>query len=128
MPPPVARVDAEARDVGLVAALHAASLRDLQRFEEAKSLLRKTMPVAQRILGESNDLTIMMRALYAEALCHDDGATVDDLREAVTTLEETERIARRVLGGAHPLTNSIEIHLRGARAKLRARETPPTSG
>ena len=32
----------------------------------------------------------------------DDGATLDDLREAVTTLEETERTARRVLGGAHP--------------------------
>ena len=31
-----------------------------------------------------------------------DGATLDDLREAVTTLEDTERIARRVLGGAHP--------------------------
>ena len=103
---------------------YAASLRDLQRFEEAKSLLRKTMPVAQRILGESNDLTILMRALYAEALCHDDGATVDDLREAVTTLEETERIARRVLGDAHPLKIDVERSLRKARARLAARETP----
>ena len=32
----------------------------------------------------------------------DDAATLDDLREAVTTLEDAERIARRVLGGAHP--------------------------
>ena len=39
-------------------------------------------------------------------------------------LEDTERIARRVLGGAHPLTARIEIHLRDARAALRARETP----
>ena len=30
------------------------------------------------------------------ALYQDDGATLDDLREAVTTLEDTERIARRV--------------------------------
>ena len=29
------------------------------------------------------------------------GATLDDLHEAATTYEDTERIARRVLGGAH---------------------------
>ena len=51
--------------------------------------------------------------------------TLDDLREAVTTLEDTERIARRVLGGAHPITVQIERDLRKARATLRARETPP---
>jgi len=51
------------------------------------------------------------------------GAALDDLREAVTTLEEAERIARRVLGGAHPLTGWIESELRDARAALRARET-----
>jgi len=60
----------------------------------------------------------------AVALFKDDVATLDDLREAVTTLEDTERIARRVLGGAHPTTESIEDDLQGARAALRARETP----
>ena len=53
--------------------------------------------------------------------------SLDDLREAVTTLEETERIARRVLGGAHPTTVEIGDDLRKARAKLRARETPSPS-
>ena len=52
----------------------------------------------------------------------DTGATLDDLREAVTTLEDTERIARQVLGGAHPLTVDIERELRNAQAVLRARE------
>ena len=56
--------------------------------------------------------------------CNDDGATLDDLREAVTTLEETERIARRVLGGAHPQTTGIDEALKCTRAALRARETP----
>ena len=55
------------------------------------------------------------------------GATLDDLREAVTTLEETERTMRRVLGGAHPLTTGIEGSLQNARAALRAREAPPSS-
>ena len=52
----------------------------------------------------------------------DSGATLDDLREAVTTLEEIERIMRRVLGGAHPDTTAIEAALRNARATLRALE------
>ena len=62
------------------------------------------------------------RANYAAALYMDDGATLDDLREASTTLEETDRIAQRVLGSAHPLTTWIEDVLRDARNILRARE------
>ena len=101
------------------------SLIGLRRFEEAKSVLRKMMPVARRVLGENHHLTVNMRCGYAKALYEDTDATLDDLREAVTTLEEIERIARRVLGGAHPLTEWIELHLRKSRAALRARETPP---
>ena len=94
----------------------------LKQFEEAKSLLRKTMPVARRVLGECHDITIKMRWIYAEALYQDPGATLDGLGEAVTILEATERITRRVFGGAYPLTQGIEIDLRNARATLRARE------
>ena len=36
------------------------------------------------------------------AFYKDAGATLADLRVAVNTLEETERIARRVWQGAHP--------------------------
>ena len=64
-----------------------------------------------------------MRQNYAVALCKDTGATLDDLREAVTMLEDTERTARRVLGGAHPNVRSMEESLQQARAALRARET-----
>ena len=62
--------------------------------------------------------------MYAKVLYKDDDATLDDLRESVTTLEDTERTARRVLGGAHPTTTGIEDELRNARVTLRARETP----
>ena len=96
----------------------------LKRTEEAKALMRKTMPVAQRVLGDSNDTTLRMRLIYARALCLDTDATLDDLREAVATLEDTERTARRVFGGAHPLVEAIELHLRKSRAALAARETP----
>ena len=68
-----------------------------------------------------------MRKMYAIALYENDATTLDDLREAVTSLEELERTARRVLGGAHPLTVDIEGELREVRAALRARETTPPS-
>ena len=61
---------------------------------------------------------------YGQAVYKDPGATLDDLREAVKTLEDAERIARRVLGGAHPLLVFIERALEKSRATLRARETP----
>ena len=63
-----------------------------------------------------------MQWIYAEALCQDPNATLDDISEAVTTLKEIERTARRVLGGAHPLTTAIENHLHNAQAALRALE------
>ena len=59
-----------------------------------------------------------MRRTHAAALYEDDGATLDDLREAVTTLEDADRIARRVLGGAHPTAARFEKDLRAARHLL----------
>ena len=94
---------------------YALILEALGRLEEAKSLLRKTIPVARRVVGENNELTLQMKSDYAIALYGDADATLDDLSEAVTTLEETERTARRVLGGAHPTTVGIERALRNAR-------------
>ena len=111
-----------------LAVCYAMSLVARLKFEEAKELLRKTTPVARRFLGESHELTLRMRSLYAEVLYKNDGATPEDFREAVTRLEDVERAARRVLGGAHPIVMGVEIDLRNARAALRARETPPPGG
>jgi len=102
----------------------ASSLIDLDRFEEAKSVLLKMMPVARRVLGDSNELTVGMRSNYAQSLYADPDATLDVLREAESTLEDTVRLARRVLGGEHPTTVGIEGELQNARAVLRAREAP----
>ena len=55
----------------------------------------------------------------------DNDASLDDLQEAVTTLEEIERTARRVLGGAHPLKRLVEQGLREARLTLASRSTRP---
>ena len=87
--------------------------------------MRKTIPVARRVLGEGTRLTLKTRWNYAKALYRNASATLDDLREAVATLDELTRTARRVLGGTNPVTTGIEDNLRRARAALRARETPP---
>ena len=111
----------------LAANNYAKSLKDLERFEEAKSLIRKTAPVARRVLGVSHITTLRLRWMYALTLYADPSATLNDLREAVAMHEETERTARRVLGGTHPVTTGIEGNLREVRAALRASKVLQTS-
>ena len=113
----------EHRETLLEASNYADSLHNLKRFEEAKSLLHRTVPVARRVIGEGHRLTLTMRSIYAEVLYKDASSTLGDLRESVETLEDTARTARRVLGGAHPTVAVIELSLRDAQAALGARET-----
>ena len=101
---------------------YADSLMDFNRFDEAKALMRKMIPVARRAFGERHRLTLRIRWKYAETLRRDPSATLDDLREVVTMLEETAPIARRVLGSSHPVVVNIEKNLGHARETLRARE------
>ena len=110
----------------IAAGNYASSLVSLQRFEDAKLVLRKILPVAQRVLGENDILRLRMRktlatALFADAFPEDSAtlsASLTDLREAVTTLEDVARIARRVLGGAQPFVAEFELALRNSRAAL----------
>ena len=107
----------------LVAAINFANcLVSLERFEDAKSLMRKAMPVVRRV----HEYTLKMRSLYTRAIYEDPAATLDDLREAVRTLEDAERIGRRVLGPAHPIAVRIAECMEESRAALRARETQPS--
>ena len=117
----------ENRDTIAAANNYATTLLALKRFEEAKSLLRKTMAVARRVVGDNHEVTLRMKWNYAAADAtlysgRHGTRTLGDLREAVTTLEETERTARRVLGGAHPMTKGIQLALRESRAALSARD------
>ena len=74
-----------------------------------------------RILGETHEITLRMRWIYANVLYMDTSATPDDLREAVTKLEDTARTAQRVFGRAHPMVVELERSLRGSREALSAR-------
>ena len=110
------------RDTLLEANNYAGLLLRLERCEEAKPVIRNTYPVAQRVLGGGDEILLRMRMNYAHMLCTDANATLGDLREAVTTLEDAEQTARRVLGGAHPLTGDIELMLQQSREVLRLSE------
>ena len=61
-----------------------------------------------------------LRTNYARAFYVDPDATLDDLREAVRTLEETERTARRVLGTSHPIAVRIGRALKKSRVAHKA--------
>ena len=100
----------------------AISLFLVKNFEEGKSLLRKNIPVARRILGENAEFTLTMRFNYARGLYNDPGATLSDLRESVRLFEKIEPTAQRALGSAHPEVGKIERVWIHAREKLRAGE------
>jgi tetratricopeptide (TPR) repeat protein len=116
------KLDGDVNSTFRAANNYADSLTHLTRHKEAKTLLRKTIPVARRVLGDNDETTLRLRWNYAETLYSDPDATIEDLREAVTILEETDRTARRVLGNAHPIALDIEGALKDSRASLGARE------
>ena len=104
----------------LAANNYATSLRDLGRFEDAKSVMRNMTPVAQRVLGGGDEITLRMRVNYAQMVCNDANSTLKDLNMAVDTLEEIGPTVRRVFGISHPFTAIVEQTLQYARAGLRA--------
>ena len=99
------------------------SLRDLERYEEAKALMRKTIPVARRTLGDEHDLTLNFRDTYAECLYQDPSASRDDVAEAIEISEDVQRRARRVFGPDHPNWTHLPRHLMAAREKLASFDT-----
>ena len=111
----------EDRDTLLQVTNYAECLSSNNRFEEAKELLRKMIPVARRVLAETDDLQFRMRLACNRALCENPAKTLDDLREAVSMIEEIEPTARRVLGGAHPIVEDIERRLPPSRKLLLSR-------
>ena len=82
----------------------------VQRFEEAKSLLRKTIPVARRVLGAEHALTLSLREDLSRATL-DGESSAEEKREALRLLEDTVAVMRRVLGPQHPETQRMQDNL-----------------
>ena len=82
---------------------YALTLLELQRFEEAKGILRRTVPVAQRTLGAEHELTLSLREYLSHATL-DGESSAEEKHEALRMLEDVAGIMRRVMGPAHPDT------------------------
>ena len=89
--------------------------------------MRRTIPVARRVLGENHEMTLRMRWQYVISLHDDDRATLADHREAVETLDSVAKSWKRVFGESHPETQKVQSALATARKKLAraGRARPP---
>ena len=96
---------------------YALTLLELQRFEEAKGILRRTVPVAQRTLGAEHELTLSLREDLSHATL-DGESSAEEKREALRILEEVAGVIRRILGPAHPNTLYTQRNLERYRKKF----------
>ena len=96
---------------------YANSLLILERFKEAKRLLRKVIPVARRALGAEHDITLSLREDLSRATL-DGESSAEEKREALQMLEDVAAVMRRVLGPAHPDTLHAQSDLKFYRRKF----------
>ena len=82
-------------------------LLELLRFEEAKELLCKVTPVARRVFGAENTLTLSLREDLSRAILDGDSSP-EEKRAALEMLKDTLRVMRRVLGLSHPETQRVQ--------------------
>jgi hypothetical protein len=95
-----------------------------KQFMRENSLLEKF----GRTFGPDHVDHLCFRRIQARALYLDDGAPLDDLRQAVEILEDVSLISSRLVGPGHPATLRSEKFLGQAREKLaRANDDAPPS-
>ena len=80
---------------------------DLRRFEEAKSLLRKTIPVARRVFGGESGRVLSLREDLCRATLAGDSSSKEK-RKALQMLEDTVAALRRLFGLLHPETQRAQ--------------------
>ena len=73
------------------------------------------------MLDATRDTTLRLRWLYANCLFDYKNATLDDLVQAVETLEAVAKLWKRVMGERHPEMAKVLIELKEAREMLRLR-------
>ena len=91
------------------------SLLDKGEYAEVKSLIRASLPLAERALGSAHDVTSRLYMNLGEALYFDPRRSRDDVVEAGAILKGAAKASKRTLGEAHPLFRLIKIHLIRAR-------------
>ena len=72
------------------------SLTDLKRYEEARSIQRKVIPAALRILGPEADTTLLLLRTNVRSVFSDPKATLADLRQAERSMRDVWQRTRRI--------------------------------
>ena len=99
----------------------AISLVATGRQEEAMSFVREKLPATRRDLGDDHSLVFKLRSIYAETSLHNESSTLGDLDEAVSIMEHVIQRSQRVLGAAHPDTESSRRLLKALKTKRSSR-------
>ena len=87
-----------------------------REFEEAQSLAREELTAIIDRHGPDDPLTLEVQTWYALAFFRADGASEDDVAEALTILEDVLRRSKRVLGDSHPDTERARKFLEDVRS------------
>jgi hypothetical protein len=91
----------------LSAANLASSLEDNERKAAALSLAAEYLPIAESVLGPHDITTLRLRKCCLRARIQT-GASLDDVREVMSSCEDLHRTAIQVLGSQHPFTELIK--------------------
>ena len=91
------------------------------RFTEAIALVNETLPIARRVCGDANDITLGHRYLLPRVIVLNPGATLDDLRGAKEEAEDLLRTTRRIFGNSHPRVELVRNLLELANDRLSLR-------
>ena len=96
----------------------ACSLREVS-LAECMSLVRETMPIANRVFGADHEIPLRFVWTYGDCIIESDETKLsqDDMLEAIVTLEEGFRRSRRVMGPQHPITRNLDGRLARVREK-----------
>ena len=91
------------------------SLNDVGEYAEAKSLIRAHLPLAERVLGSTHDVTFRLYMNLGEALYEDPSRSRDDVVEAEAILKSAAKASKRTFGVAHPICCLLKKQLTRAR-------------
>ena len=94
------------------------SLVHTSHFTEARSLMRKHLPIARRVVGPDHEITYGIIETLAGAMFQNALAPRKDLVEATEMLTKQLKRLRQVLGAAHPDTQRHEGYLKHIQERL----------
>ena len=94
------------------------SLVHTRQLTEARSLMRKYLPIARRVLGLDHEITFGLIENLAGAIFENALAPREDLVEVDEILTKQLKRLRQVLGAAHPATQRHENHLKKIQERL----------